>query len=171
MYPLLCSCRQLAFQNLELHRTFFLSFWKIELEMSLHLSDWMKACQSKRWAHEARVHGRDVIGLPCQNPSNQKNPNVPNRQTTLVICSWNDFPCLHTRLHLHNMQQLPVKFVFLLRASYLFSRRGEKKTGAQQIFSPARAVDEFENSAMCTIPNSDVPALLGRQPNTSLAFE
>ena len=69
------------------------------------------------------------------------------------------------------MKQLSVKFVFLLRAAYLFSQRGEKKTGAQQIFYPARAVDEFENSAMCTIPNSDVPALLGRQPNTSLAFE
>ena len=65
----------------------------------------------------------------------------------------------------------PVKFAFLLRASYLFSRRGEKKTGAQQIFSPTRAVDEFENSAMCTIPALDVPALLGRQPHTSLAFE
>ena len=64
-----------------------------------------------------------------------------------------------------------MKFVFLLRAGYLFSRRGEKKTGAQQIFSPARAVDEFENSAMCKISDSDVPALLGRQPNTSLAFE
>ena len=52
-----------------------------------------------------------------------------------------------------------------------FSQTGEKETGAQQIFSPAQALDEFENSPMCTIPNSDVPALLGRQPNASLAFE
>ena len=56
-------------------------------------------------------------------------------------------------------------------ACFLSSRRGERKTGAQQIFSPAQAVDEFENRAMCAIPNSDVPALLGHQPNTSLAFK
>jgi len=64
-----------------------------------------------------------------------------------------------------------VKFVVLLRAACLSPEEGKRKLGAQQIFSPARAVDKFENSAMCTIPNSDVPTLLGRQPNTSLAFE
>ena len=64
-----------------------------------------------------------------------------------------------------------MKFVFLLRAAYLFSQEEEKQTGKQHIFSPARPVDKFENSAMCKIPNSDVPALVSRQPNTCLAFE
>ena len=50
------------------------------MEMGLHLSDWTKACQSKRWP-QACAHARDVIGRNWINPSNKKkNPNVPKRQ-------------------------------------------------------------------------------------------
>ena len=159
---------------LELHRTFFLrigngltSFWLDEsVPIKTISSRGMRAC----------VH---VIGLPCPNPSNQKNPNVPYWQTCVIseMISCVEFT---QRLHIYIYEviyifrlQLPVKFVNNCSAACClsFSRRGKKKTGAQQIFSPARAVDKFENSAMCTIPNSDVPTLLGRQPNTSLAFE
>jgi len=43
------------------------------------------------------------------------------------------------------------------------------KSVPEQIFSPAQAVDE--KVLLLTVPNLDVPALLGHEPNTSLAFQ
>ena len=58
-------------------------FRSARIEMSFHLSDGTKACQSKRWLRAPiGVHGG--IGLPGQNSSSQKNPIVLNWQTTLV---------------------------------------------------------------------------------------
>ena len=151
---------------LELHRTFFFlrigngltSFWldeSVPIKMHARMRDW------------------PAMSKPIQSKKSQRPILTKMCHSEMISCV--EFT---QRLHIYIYEviyifrlQLPVKFVFLLRASYLFSRTGEKKTGAQQIFSPARAVDKFENSAMCTIPNSDVPTLLGCQPNTSLAFE
>jgi len=138
------------------------------LEMGLHLSDWTKAYQSK-------CMRACVIGLPWSKPVQSKKSQRP---ILTNVCHSEMISCV--RIHTTTSYIYEVIHIYAAASGEVccsaacclsFSRRGKKKTGAQQIFSPARAVDKFENSAMCTIPNSDVPTLLGRQPNTSLAFE
>ena len=93
---------------------------------------------SSRGMH-ACVH---VIGLPCPNPSNQKNPSVPiaNWQTS-VIPKWFLVLEFTQRLHIYEViyifrLQLPVKFVVLLRAACLSPEEGKRKLVHSRFFLP-----------------------------------
>ena len=151
---------------LELHRTFFFKNWKWA---------YIFLIGRKRTNQNACAHAwLAAMSKPVQSKKSQrlKLTNVCHSEMISCVRIHTMTSYIYEVIYIFRLQ-LPVKFVNNCSAACClsFSRRGKKKTGAQQIFSPARAVDKFEKSAMCTIPNSDVPTLLGRQPNTSLAFE
>ena len=163
MYPLSCecACRLLVLLHSEPFRNQFFG----GMEMGLHLSDWMKACQSKRWP-QACAHARDVIGRNWINPSNKKKSQRPKTTN----CSWNDFP--QTKFFFNKLywKQLLVKFVLFSAAYYLsFSPRGKSKLVSSRFFLPLEPWTK--TVLLCTIPISDEPVLLDFEPNTSIPFE
>ena len=116
MYPLLCSCQLLVFQNLELHRTFFL--W-IESEM-----DYIFLI--------GRVMSKPVQSKKSQRPKLTNESFVPEMISLVRIHTTTSYIW---RSYIFR-QQLPVKFIFLLRAACLFPKEGERKLVHSRFFLP-----------------------------------
>ena len=121
---------------LELHRTFFFKNWKWAY---IFLIGRKHTNQYDKLTRHARMH---VMVLPCPNPSNQKNPNVPYWQTCVIseMISCVEFT---QRLHAYIYEviyifrlQLPVKFVVLLRAACLSPEEGKRKLVHSRFFLP-----------------------------------
>ena len=115
---LLCSCRLLAFLNLELHRTFFArigngltSFW---LDKSMPI--------------------KMMMSQACMHVKTHPIKKAPTSQ--MVIYSWNDFPCSHTWLHFLICSGFRWSLFFCCVLLIYFSEKGKRKLLQSRFFLP-----------------------------------